>query len=273
MRRRASFSSIIPSAVLGFAIAASSAAAGPGFNVGIHLGTTTSSIGGSGSSFVGDYCYPYYRGGYAGGLYWPGTWGVSSGSAPFGTGYVPYGRYGYPASTTFVVSPTRRIIWPPQPAQPVDDTADEIETMSPIEAAWDAMANRAPAVASDLFRLHIEDAPDDLDALRGLAFAMMSNDRLPEGVALLRQVYVEDPRLAARVVDVAHLGGRAAARDTLVAAVRHAHEVGSSSAWFAVAVLMQAEGRDDRAIAMLNRAAAEALEPEIVLAMRAELGR
>jgi hypothetical protein len=62
-------------------------------------------------------------------------------------------------------------------------------------------------------------------------------------------------------------------RRSVTSTVRFAQRSPSGNAWLAVAVLMQAEGRDDVALRMIDRAADEGLNPTVADRMRLRLAR
>ncbi len=129
-----------------------------------------------------------------------------------------------------------------------------------------------PERAIALYREHLDEDPEDMGAVRGLGVALLAADRPEDAVATIRYAYVTDPSLAQTPLGT-WIGGDSSrdVRKLVNDAVRHANKVESASAWFAVAVLMQAEGRVVPAEKMLDRAAALGLDLEVARAMRGAL--
>lgn len=253
----------------GIALLASGAGAGPGS---INL---TAGVGRSGAVFVGDYPSYGYSYGYGYNPYVPARyrWGLGVGTIQvFGPriGYGVGGRLGFPASTTFVVSPTRTVVWPPQPPQ-YAAAEPPVDPPEPVELARQALRAGADGDAVTLFDEHLAGQPSDYAAWRDLGVALIGDGRLRDGAAVLRTAYGFDPNLSSRPLGLDAVGGAVRARGLVRAAVRHANDSGVASAWFAVAVLMQTEGRDTVAAKMLARAGELGLEPEIVRPMAAAL--
>jgi len=81
---------------------------------------------------------------------------------------------------------------------------------------------------------------------------------------LMSLVYKNNPDFGAMPIDAEFMGqnGRIL-RDMVVRSVKYAHSEPSAQAWLVVAVLMQSQGRLDRAAEMLQRAVDLGLDDEI----------
>ena len=132
----------------------------------------------------------------------------------------------------------------PQPTVPLTD--DE-------QAAQELGAGDA-SDAIDLYRSFLRDNPDDAPAMRGLALALLADSRFKEGVAMMAMAYRTDPPLADEAIDAKLFESEKDLRGQVRRCVIHANRTGLASAWLTVAVLMQAEDRDERALKMLQRA-------------------
>ena len=138
------------------------------------------------------------------------------------------------------------------PAAPVDPG---------LEALGSGSWTRALAVylqrAEEQRRREAEDSGVERDRsdLRLAAFALAGDGQFERAERLFAEAYSEDPGLKDRAMSGEALGVRATEMRRIVTrAVAHAHRVDRPDAWFMVAVLMQAEGRDDLARRMLERA-------------------
>ena len=100
-----------------------------------------------------------------------------------------------------------------------------------------------------------EEAGVDRRALRLAGLAAAGEGRYDEAERLFEDAYGADGTLAGEPLEGATLvGGTRAMREIVNGAVAHAHRVGRAASWEMVAWLMQAEGRHDRARAMMARA-------------------
>ena len=107
--------------------------------------------------------------------------------------------------------------------------------------------------------------------MRLLALALLAGGKADEGVALMALAYEGDTSLALRSMDDGVLGTPRALRDRLNRTVTYAGKVGSASAWLTVAVLMQAEGREETAQKMIDRAQAAGLNAQVAADMELAL--
>ncbi len=121
-------------------------------------------------------------------------------------------------------------------------------------------------------RLHLKNHPDDHDAMRALAVAMVRGNSIGEASALMRAAYHADPSLADRPFEGEEWGlVKGKLRDVVTSATSAAHKHKSGSAWLTVSVLMQSEGRLDLALSMLERGEKSGLEIGIVAPLRSAL--
>lgn len=163
--------------------------------------------------------------------------------------YYPYGvdnrvAFGYqPGSRLMVPAPA------PAPAPvPVEPPLEGID-----RARVDLAAGRTDD-AIRLYRIHVAADPADFAAAAELAVALMMSGRHDDGVSLVRLAYGSDPGLASFPLSDRLVFDNHRWRELVVQVVRHAHRRNTPSAWLAVAVLMQAEGRNPIALRMLDRA-------------------
>lgn len=122
------------------------------------------------------------------------------------------------------------------------------------------------------FRSHVKENPSDTQALRALALALIADNQLEDGAAVMRSAYRIDPALATQPIRFGEMGlGETRLRGLLVKSVGFAHRVNSASAWLTVAAIMQAENREALALDMLARADKAGLDRDISDRLRAEL--
>lgn len=124
------------------------------------------------------------------------------------------------------------------------------------------------------YAAHLKDRPEDAEAMRGMALALLDDGRVDDAIAVLVQAYREDPSLADRPVALTTFaGGSKRLRDHLLRVSAHANKINTGAAWHALAVLMQAEGRDRNASAMVQRAKALGLDETVTGRMESAVGR
>lgn len=144
-------------------------------------------------------------------------------------------------------------------------STEERAPAAPVDPGLDALASgswtRALAVylqrAEEQRRREAEDSEVERDRsdLRLAAFSLAGDGQFDRAERLFAEAYSEDPGLNDRAMSGEALGVRATElRRMVTRAVAHAHRVDRPDAWLMVAVLMQAEGRDDLARQMLKRA-------------------
>jgi len=151
------------------------------------------------------------------------------------------------------VEPQVIVVAPPEPPPP------------PIDEGLAALASRDFGRATIVYAQRLTDAKADESSTplaragdqRLMALSMIGMRRFTEGAAAMRAAYDADPSLTDRPLNgAALLGGSMEVRRLVNGAVEYAHRSGTSEAWFAVAVLMQAEGRHERARVMFERSSA-----------------
>lgn len=181
----------------------------------------------------GNWWYPYY--GYSSYSY----------AAPLVYGQPdPYVMYGVNPSAVYAAALNAQANQPSQPTR--EPTA--------LEKADALLMYGQSKAAVDAYRKYLEDVPDDAAAMRSLAIGLQSIRRFDEAIAVMAMAYEKQPRLARTPIDPAMFGDSAGLRRQLNAAVSYANRVNCGSAWLFVAVLMQAEGREDVARRMVTRA-------------------
>lgn len=153
-----------------------------------------------------------------------------------------------------------------QPEPEVELTAHE------IAIGWMRAGDSAAAV--NWFEEHLRQYPNDLFGMREYGLALIDAGRIADGVAMIGYVYDLFPGLANQSMVSDFWGGSSVRlRRSVTSTVRFAQRSPSGNAWLAVAVLMQAEGRDDVALRMIDRAADEGLNPTVADRMRLRLAR
>jgi len=145
------------------------------------------------------------------------------------------------------------------------------DKLNDFEHAGAKLYDGKPDEAIVLLRAYTQANPDDAEATRALALALIDARRTSEGVELMGQVYSRRPALASIALPPDAVGTETEMRDLVVRVVEHAHKVNTPAAWVSVAVLMQAEGRDEPAFKMIERADACGLSSDVSREMRAAL--
>jgi len=151
------------------------------------------------------------------------------------------------------------------------DAADDRVPEPPTSLELGTLLLRAerPDEAAVELRKHLKDQPGDTEAMRTLAIALMEDRQLDDAAGVMRLAYRTDPKLGQDPMSARNLGYTAREfRELVTQMVEHAHRTESASAWMTVAALMQTEGRDELAKAMLERAMASGLEAEIADSLR-----
>jgi hypothetical protein len=145
------------------------------------------------------------------------------------------------------------------------------EPLSMLEQARVLLAVGEIEAAVERYQRHLVGEGEDFLAAAELGVALIEAGRLDDGVAMIAYAYSRDPALGSwPVSDRIQMDGRRWRRG-VVRAVQHANRRDSASAWLAVAVLMQGEGRKDVARRMLDRSIDRGLDASIAGAMRAVL--
>jgi hypothetical protein len=164
----------------------------------------------------------------------------------------------------------------PTPPTPLVPTAT-VEPVQPVPLTGRELADALlhwdePERAIAAYQVHLAENPDDSEALRMLGMALIDARRIPEGVAAIALAHERHPELAHSPVPMDVFGPPEDLRRNLNRVSVHANRVNTASAWLALAVLMQAEGRTRPAAAMLARAEESGLSDEVAREMRSVVG-
>lgn len=147
----------------------------------------------------------------------------------------------------------------PQTAQPV-----ELSQLSNLEQGRTWMALKQPARAADALRRHLNQNGNDGEAMQLLAVVQAEQRRFDDAAAMMRAAYKLDPGLGPYRLDLASVNySDRELRDLVSRCVIHANRANTGSAWLLVGTLMQAQGRDDHALRMLDRAKTLGLDGSI----------
>ncbi len=124
------------------------------------------------------------------------------------------------------------------------------------------------------YGVHLAEHPEDWIAVREFALALLAARRDADAVEVMADAYRAKPEIGLVPVNPGLFGEDRprALRELVVRAVRHAHRVETGEAWLLVAVLMQSEGRTERALEMLERALEHGLDQEVGAGLRGALG-
>ena len=188
-----------------------------------------------GSGFNTVYYYnssPYY--GYDNGWWDPFPYGIDGRLV---SGIQPGSQLAMPAPST---APGGQASTPPEPPTPLETARWSI---SDLDYEW----------ATEAYRAHLDDHPDDFQAMAELVVALAGTGRLDDAAAMVRMAYERDPGLANEPVNERISLRKSELRKLVTRAVRFAHDRDSASAWLLVSVLMQAEDRDSVGLRMLDR--------------------
>ena len=212
--------------------------------------------------------------------------GYATGVHPHGTylhtgrygGYNPYWYYnsgGYWSTRpvdgvlTRQLDPTLLMRPQPLPAQPVEPERE----LTPLERARAFLKADEAEKAVTAFRDHLDEDPEDVNAMRSLGLALLDAGRLADGTAMVALAYRTDAMLARTPVALDELGLERRRHDRLLSRVlAYAKRTDAGSAHLAGVVLLQAEGKVAGASRVLDRAARAGLDEDIVDALRRELG-
>lgn len=189
--------------------------------------------------------------------------------------YPLYGAYGYddyayPIDGYYTPIDPRLIGYTPRPTPP--EATPPPPTNREIGDA--ALAMGYPDRAIQEYRAHLAQLPDDAEVIRLLGLALIDARDLKEGVAVVGLAYRKDPGLSDRAVPLDVFGGdRVRLRESVKRASVYARNLDSASAWLAMAVLVQAEGRRDVASRMVERARVAGLDRDVANRMVAALSK
>jgi hypothetical protein len=225
------------------------------FNVDFHLGTpiTTSRVIHPGG---GIWYYPrtYYRGC----------------RNSYYDGYYDNSNQRYAVIDGALVQPVPTA--PAPAAEPAQPAGEPPPPPTDAEIAAALMRSGDAKGAIDKYRIHLRDHADDAEAMRGLAVALIDAAEFEQGVAMMAMAYRTEPTLPDEALAARQLFTKAGdLRTTLQKAVAFANKTKTASAWLTVAVLMQAEGREEPALRMIDRADEIGLDQELVKRFKAAL--
>lgn len=124
------------------------------------------------------------------------------------------------------------------------------------------------------YGVHLAEHPEDWIAVREFAVALLAARRDADAAEVMADAYRGRPEIGMVPVNPGLFGADRprALRELVVRAVRHAHRVETGEAWLVVSVLMQSEGRTERALEMLGRAFECGLDPELGSGLSEALG-
>ncbi len=216
------------------------------FRLGVHVGS---------DAFTRSLCRPNWCNNWCNSaVVWPypGWWYGGYPWYDYGNHYdTVYGSY-YPPDPAMN---------PPAPPAPVTQAVTPSTNRELADTYLHAGDVRA-AIKS--YQAHLKQYPGDEDAMRALGLALMENSQVTEGVAMISMAYSAEPLLADHPIphEVFHDGAAGLARNISRASV-YANRVKSASGWLAVAVLMQAQGRDELAKTMVERARGAGLQVSV----------
>ncbi len=206
---------------------------------------------------------PVYTGGYAAVLPYGGLGCYFANSSGFSCGYrgvigpawmdQPNTVYETPASMAAAGSDT-----PARPPTPLERAANLLR-----------VGDSKAAVAA--YQAYLKAQPMDAVAMRALGLSLIDSGQVGDGVAVIGMAYRQDSTLAAAPVPCDVFGRASRLRSNLERVSGYANREKSASSWLALAVIMQAEGRNPRALAMVNRAQAAGLEEQVVQELTAAL--
>ena len=169
-----------------------------------------------------------------------------------------YRPYGYASGP--VESRTGQVDWSLLPGvnpQNERGASAELPKAAPtkLELAHEAVVTKKFDEAAALYREHLKASPEDVEAMRELAVCMVEGKESGAGLAMLRDLYTKDPTLADRPFSGEAMGIDASRLRELVVKVSPiANKVKSPSAWLAIVVMMQAEGRKPDALRAIQKA-------------------
>ncbi|MBK9189895.1 MAG: hypothetical protein IPM33_13195 [Phycisphaerales bacterium] len=194
----------------------------------------------------------------------------------WGGPYVWTTRYsGVNVGTSPFVGSTGTYIDPSLQTMPVSAPAAEpsmARELTLTERAAYATYEGKALDAVRLLREHLRDEPSDTRALRLLSLALLDARDYEDAAAVMGLAYRTDPGLANEAIAFGSAGlSEGRMRELLTRAVGFAHKVNSASAWLMVGAIMQAEGRENLARTMIERARKAGLEPAVYDALVAEL--
>ncbi len=181
-------------------------------------------------------------------------------------GYGPaYGRYGYPNSyyydryqypPSYVIGYSHPNPYPQQPANGANSVPVVTEReLTRLEQADQALREGRSADATQIYREHLKHSPEDAQAMRSLALALIRDKDIREAFAVMQFAYERHPELASKPIRPQDVpSGKRGLRSMLLSVVPLANRTKGASGYLTEVVIMQAEGRLDHARRLLKRA-------------------
>lgn len=202
----------------------------------------------------------------------PSGGNIYTGYGSYGYGWYPAGNVYYAAGRSNINNPTAGWTSLGGPATTQQAPQQPVTPPEAIDIARVALVLGELESAEEQYRIHLQDNPEDSDALREFALVMFESDRVQDGFAALRKAYRDDPQLATRPLNLRDMGFDGSRTRRLMAKVSPvANTLKTSSGWLALAALLQWQDKDRAAIRMLDRAETMGLEAEIVAPLRTDL--
>ncbi len=122
------------------------------------------------------------------------------------------------------------------------------------------------------YGIHLKDQPEDWMVVRELAVAFLEAKQFHDAKDIMHEAYLTRPEMGKLPISEVLLGeSPKAMRELVVWSVKWAHREPSAEAWLLVSVLMQSQGKIERAREMLIRAHDLGLEEEIFLNLDASM--
>lgn len=188
---------------------------------------------------------------------------------------VPYGGVG----TCFINDTPIVSYYGPRPAPTVEPPAmtEDAAKAPPAPLTADERAalrlkTGDSAGAIKAYEAILKQRPSDADAMRLLGMALIDNGRASDGIAVIGMAYRTDSSLPQRPLNPEVLqNGTARLRQHLNRVSAIANKEKSGTAWFVLATLMQAEGRNKQALAMVERARAAGVDGQVADELAAAL--
>lgn len=148
---------------------------------------------------------------------------------------------------------------------PLDDGSDPVATLTPFEQATASLQDgNAPAAIKQLQALLVADA-EDAEAIRLLGLALLRNGKLSGGITRMFEAYTLNPALASVPIDPAVLkDGNTNLRDMAQRVVTIANKSKDPDASVVAAALFQAQGKNDAARRMMDKAREKGLKGSLV---------
>ncbi len=203
--------------------------------------------------------------------YWPygDLWGLGWG---WGWGYNDYDYYPPETITSSPIYIDASLLGtqPQQNQQP----ATPPPPPTAIEKADYALYNGMVKEAITSYREHLDENPEDADAMRSLAIALVQDRKVKEAVAIMALAYDKDISLVRKRMNPLMVAdGEEGFRDVLRSTVLFSNKMKSASGFLAVVVMMQAEGREPQALKILEKAKAAGLDEKLATEFENEMKR